>query len=237
VLAKKLRLQALSKQNRILQLRQALAQKAAETSRLYIALLLLVIILISVWLHRLKQSHVHLRRMVRHDSLTGAFTRQHFFGEAERVLLRLQKSHTNACMALLDLDHFKEVNDTYGHAAGDEALKHTVAICRRELRASDVFGRIGGEEFGILMPECSREQGGAVANRIRHAIATTPVELDPQAIITISASFGLACSGTSGYVLKQLCADADAALYRAKRSGRNRLIVNAGKEVSANTSA
>lgn len=230
VTAKKLKLDALTKQNQILKLRQALEHKAAETSRLYIALLLVLVVFIGFWLYRIKHSQLRFRRMARHDALTGTFNRQHFFDEAERILRRLSKAGADVCLVLLDLDHFKRINDTYGHAAGDEVLRRAVIISRGELRTSDLLGRLGGEEFGILMPSCKREQGAEIGDRIRHALATASMKLDTGDIVTVSASFGLACSDTSGHSMTQLFTDADAALYSAKRGGRNQLIVGNGED-------
>lgn len=230
VMAKRLKLETLTKQNRILQLHQALERKAAETSRLYIALLVILVIFVALWLYLTKHSQMRFRRMARHDGLTGAFNRQHFFDEAERTLRRLGKVGADACLVLLDLDHFKRINDTYGHATGDEVLRRAAVMCRSELRASDVFGRLGGEEFGILMPACSREQGVEIGDRIRDALANAPMDMENGATVTVSASFGLACTDASGYELTQLFTDADAALYSAKRSGRNQLFVGVGED-------
>lgn len=228
VLDKKMKLEAVDKQNGILQLRQALASKAQETSRLYIVLLSLVIVFIGLWTFRLKQSQMRFRRMARHDGLTGAFNRQHFLHEAGRILQRLLHADAGACLVVLDLDHFKRINDTYGHAAGDEVLRRIVAVCRRELRDSDLFGRLGGEEFGILMPGCTCEQGVEIATRIRHALASALLKLGPETSVVVSASLGLAHSTVSGYAFQQLFSDADAALYRAKHGGRNQLVVDTG---------
>lgn len=228
VLAKKMRLNVLSKQNQILQLRQKLTDKAVETGRLYILLLLALLGFIVLWLLKLKHSQLSFRRLSRHDGLTGVFNRQHFLDEAERALSRLHKAGASVCLVMLDLDHFKQVNDNHGHAAGDRVLKRTAGTCRLELRTSDVFGRLGGEEFGILMPGCTREQGLEVASRIRRAVAAMSMELEPGRVLTISASFGLACSDHSGHALSQLFSDADVALYRAKNSGRNRVVVDDG---------
>jgi diguanylate cyclase (GGDEF)-like protein len=223
VLAKKLETEALSKQNSILRLQQALATKAVETSRLYIALLLLVIASIALWLFRLKRSQLRFKKLSRLDGLTGTANHQHFMGEADRTLRLLEKRRAHACLVLIDLDHFKQVNDTHGHAAGDAVLRRTVAICRLQLRPVDLFGRLGGEEFGILLPECSREQGMETANRIRMAIENTPMN---GGTVSVSASVGVAATDTCGYVLQRLCMEADAALYRAKRGGRNRVIAD-----------
>ncbi|MEO9077805.1 MAG: GGDEF domain-containing protein, partial [Rhodanobacter sp.] len=230
VLAKKMKLDALGKQNRILELRQALASQTQETSRLFIALLLVVLAFIAAGMVWLRRSQLRFRRMARHDGLTASFNREYFFGEAERTLRRLHKAGVEVCLVVLDLDHFKQVNDTYGHAAGDEVLRLSVAICRQELRKSDVFGRLGGEEFGILIPRCSHEQGLEVATRIRHSLASTPMLLESGISVSVSASFGLAYSSTSGYGLQQLFSHADAALYRAKGSGRNQVMVSNGDD-------
>lgn len=225
MLVQKLETEKLSKQNNILRLQQALDTKAVETSRLYIALLLMMIAFTVFWLFRLKRSQLRFMRLSRCDGLTGIFNHQHFIGEADRILRLLEKKLGHACLISIDLDHFKQVNDTHGHAMGDAVLKHAVAICQHHLRPTDLFGRLGGEEFGILLQECSREQGLEIANRIRIAIGTTPMKNDGNDV-PISASVGLASTDTSGYELQRLCKDADAALYRAKRAGRNRVIAD-----------
>lgn len=225
-LVQKLETESLSKQNSILKLQQALATKAVETSRLYIALLLVVLVSIIFWLFRLKRSQLRFKQLSCLDGLTGILNHQHFVSEAARALHLMEKKSGNASLISIDLDYFKQVNDTHGHATGDAVLKHTVNICKQHLRAGDLFGRLGGEEFGILLLDCTCSQGAAIADRIRGAIETTPVELD-EIVVSFSASFGLACTATSGYELKQLCKEADAALYRAKRTGRNRVITDA----------
>lgn len=226
VLAKKLKLDALDKQNRILQLRHALAVQSQKTSRLYIALLLLAIVFITLAMFWLRRSQLRFRRLARHDGLTGVFNREYFFETAGHTLRRLHRTRAGACLVVLDMDHFKQVNDTYGHAAGDEVLRQTVAVCQQELRGSDVFGRLGGEEFGILMPTSTREQGIEIATRIRRSLAATPMVLNPEITIMVSASFGLAWSADCGRTLRELLIDADAALYCAKDGGRNQVAVD-----------
>ncbi len=225
VLTRKLETEELSKQNSILRLQRALDTKAVETSRLYIILLLIALAAIVLWLYRLKRSQLGFKRLSHHDSLTGIFNHQHFITEAEHALRLLEKKLGHACLVSIDLDHFKQVNDTHGHAMGDAVLKRAVAICQQHLRPTDLFGRLGGEEFGILLHECSREQGMDIANRIRIAIGTTPMGEDGGGI-SISASVGLASTDSAGYELQRLCKEADAALYRAKRAGRNRVIAD-----------
>jgi diguanylate cyclase (GGDEF)-like protein len=178
MLAQNLETERLSRQNKILQLQQALATKAAETSRLYITLLLLALASIIFWLFRLKRSQLRFKELSCLDGLTGVFNHQHFIGEANRTLSVLEKKHGVACLISIDLDHFKQINDTHGHAIGDAVLKHTVAICKQHLRPADLFGRLGGEEFGILLLECSRDDGSLIAHRIRKAIDATPIDVD-----------------------------------------------------------
>jgi diguanylate cyclase (GGDEF)-like protein len=226
-LVQKLQTESLSRQNSILRLKQALAIKAIESSRLYIALLLLVLISIMFLLLRLKRSQLRFKHLARLDGLTGIFNHQHFISEADQALRLLEKKSGTACLAFLDLDHFKQVNDTHGHAVGDEVLKRVVTICQQHLRQTDLFGRLGGEEFGILLPDCSRDRGLAVADRIRLTIEATRFDGDGYTI-AFSASVGLVCTEISGYELQRLCREADAALYRAKRSGRNRVIADSG---------
>jgi len=226
VQAKKLQVDALDKQNKILQLEQALARKAVEASRLYIAILAMGLLAIGLWLLRLKRSQLQFMRMAQCDSLTGIYNRKHFMNESEYSLRYAQRSARGACLVLIDLDHFKLINDTYGHATGDQVLRRAVAACQEFVRSTDVFGRLGGEEFGVLLPECGLDAGIERAEAIRRGIALLSDEADPG--IPVSASFGVAFTGESGYDLRQLLMDADQALYRAKRAGRNCVV--AGKQ-------
>ena len=226
ILAQRLESEKLSKQNNILRLQQTLAAKTIETSRLYILLLLVVLASVIFWLFRTKRSQLHFQQQARLDGLTGILNHQHFISEAQRSLRLLVRRQGIACLLSIDLDYFKQINDTHGHAVGDAVLKHTVAICKQLLRANDLFGRLGGEEFGILLVECPPGQGAAMADRIRATIEATPIDIDGRSI-TFSASIGLTSTLTSGYELQRLCRDADVALYRAKHIGRNRVIAYA----------
>jgi diguanylate cyclase (GGDEF) domain len=227
VLAQKLETENLGRQNALLRMRQKLDAKTAETNRLYLALLLLALAFGVIWMFRLKRSQLRFKKLSHLDGLTTVFNRQHFMGEVERTLRLLEKRAGTACLAFIDLDHFKRINDTHGHAMGDEVLRQVVVAGRQHLRPADLFGRLGGEEFGILLVGCSRGQGMAIADRIRHAVEATTVECEGTAI-AISTSVGLACTGACGYDLRRLCREADAALYRAKRGGRNRVVADGG---------
>lgn len=222
VLAKKLQIDTLAKQNKILELQQALGKKAMEASQLWIILLLTLLAFIGFVAYRIKRSQMRFMKLARRDGLTGIFNRQHFVNEADRHLQYCRKSARDACMVLLDLDHFKTVNDTHGHAVGDRVLKRAVAACQAHLRSTDVFGRLGGEEFGMLLPECSLDQVLARVEQMRISVATVSAGGDAPNV-PISASFGVSTAANSGYDLRQLMMDADDALYRAKREGRNRV--------------
>ncbi|HEX5305179.1 MAG TPA: GGDEF domain-containing protein [Dyella sp.] len=226
VLTRKLEIEELGRQNSVLKLQQALSAKAVETSRLYIALLLIGLGGVALWLFRTMRSQRRFKRMATRDGLTDIFNHQHFMSECEKRLQALQKRAGHACLIWIDLDHFKRINDTHGHAIGDAALRHSVAICQQQLRPDDLIGRLGGEEFGILLGDCPREQAIAIADRIRLAIEASPMVLD-EAVVSISASIGVANTATSGHDLQRLCRDADAALYRAKHAGRNRVVADA----------
>jgi diguanylate cyclase (GGDEF)-like protein len=234
VLAKKLQVDALSKQNQILELQHSLGAKAAETSRLYIILLLTILASIAYWAYRLKRSQMSFMKLARRDGLTGIYNRQHFVTSAERQLQYCEKSGRVAGLIVIDLDHFKIVNDTHGHAVGDHILKRAVAACEAHLRSTDVFGRLGGEEFGILMPECDKHIAAGRADLIRMAIASVS-DSEETAGVAVSASFGVSSTTQSGYNLRQLLIHADKALYAAKRGGRNRveLFTDSGMGVKA----
>jgi diguanylate cyclase (GGDEF)-like protein len=229
--AEKLETEGLSKENRILRLQQALDGKAVETSRLYIVVMSLVLLSIVFWMLRIKRSQLRFKWLSSCDGLTGIFNHQHFMSEAERALQALERRSGDGCLVFLDLDHFKQVNDTYGHAVGDAVLKHAVAICKGQLRKADVLGRLGGEEFSMLLMDTPRLQGSVVAERIRLALVASPLVMDG-VVISFSASIGVACTDRTGYDLQRLCRASDAALYRAKDMGRNRVVFDSDPDES-----
>lgn len=225
VQAKKMQVDALSKQNQVLELRQAVSRKDAETRDLYLLMLLMALGSVAFWAWRTKRSEVKFMHLARRDGLTGIFNRQHFIEASGHSLDYCAKSLRDACVVTFDLDHFKEINDTHGHAAGDIVLKRAVAACQAQLRSIDVFGRLGGEEFGILMPDCVPERAADQAELIRQAIAGLCDREDDPIGFPAFASFGVSAAHWSGYDLARLLAHADSALYKAKREGRNRVAV------------
>ncbi len=158
-----------------------------------------------------------------HDYLTDALSHSAFVAKATSMLNRLAAEGRPVSTLMLDLDRFKAINDRYGHAAGDFVLKTFAGLVREVLRERDIFGRVGGEEFSIVLPDVTPEEARAIAERIRSQVAKTPVQLEDGRQLKVTVSVGLAFSGTRGR-LENMMREADGALYRAKESGRNRIV-------------
>jgi len=176
----------------------------------------------------LKESEAHFKFLASHDPLTGILNRQAFIEMAGAELANTAYLCVPSCLAMMDIDHFKDFNDTYGHLAGDEVLRNTVKAIESGLRKKDFMGRYGGEEFIIFFSETDEETGIKVLERLRKHLSESPVSLE-KGPVTINASFGLAAidvkkSTEKGYVQK-LIHDADTALYAAKLSGRNKVML------------
>jgi diguanylate cyclase (GGDEF)-like protein len=234
--AKKAELDALNRRNQILRLQQALDLKAVETSRLYILLLLIVLGSIAFVLYRLKRSQLRFMRMARYDSLTGVFNRQHFVDQAGQSLRNAASSMRCASLVLVDLGHLKSINDRHGHRVGDSVLRHVAAVCQRHLRTHDLLGRLGGEEFGMLLHDCTAEQAIARAEQLYFAIHAS--RADEAKDIPISASLGIASTAHHGHDLHRLLIAANEALSRAKRHSHKRVEINLlDKETASVTSA
>jgi diguanylate cyclase (GGDEF)-like protein len=226
-IANKQQIVVLNEQNQVLQLQTALGAEAVENSRLYIALLITFLVFIGLWAYRTKRSQLHFKSVSQLDGLTGICNRPHFISQAESALEDSRKSQQELCIVLCDLDHFKAINDRHGHATGDMVLQEMVSRCRVHLPANEVFARFGGEEFAILFPRCGPEAARLRAEQLRVAIAQ--IAASSEGVESrVSASFGIAATGSSGCELRQLLAHADAALYQAKRAGRNRVVLYDG---------
>lgn len=164
-----------------------------------------------------------LKDLANTDGLTGISNRRHFFEEGEQALKRVARRNTKAAVILFDVDHFKRINDSYGHAVGDEALKHLVEISNHAVRDVDLLARVGGEEFAILLEDETGENAWDIAERLRSMVETTPLTL-PDGEVRMTISLGIARIGDCGIPsLGLLLAHADRALYRAKERGRNRI--------------
>ncbi|KCZ51791.1 GGDEF domain-containing protein [Hyphomonas pacifica] len=164
-----------------------------------------------------------LRKLASIDGLTGQMTRRAFEQESRRVLQLSSRHRHNVSIIGLDVDHFKSINDTYGHAAGDEVLKKVAQSCAETLRTSDMLGRLGGEEFAVLLQETDHEGATQVAEKLRMAISLLRFEFDGKTV-GVTASFGITSNVHGDYDLSTLMEQADAAMYKAKQTGRNRCV-------------
>jgi len=173
----------------------------------------------------LKESEAHFKFLASYDTLTGALNRRSFIEKVEIELANAAYLCIPCCLAMMDIDHFKNFNDTYGHLAGDEALRHTVKTIEPMLRKNDFMGRYGGEEFIIFFYNTDGKTGLKALERLRTHLSESPVPLT-KGPVEITASFGLAVAAEmeksveKDYVQK-LIHSADTALYSAKVSGRN----------------
>lgn len=175
-----------------------------------------------------------LTRLAATDSLTEAFNRRAFMQRAEQEVRRAARYRHQLSVLMLDIDRFKRINDTYGHAAGDAALRELVSFCRVCLRTEDVLGRIGGEEFAVLLPETGIERAGEVAERLRQGVEGLRVRSNGHDF-GFTLSVGATVCAPAGESFEAALRRADAALYRAKQRGRNRVVVapGAGAEAGA----
>jgi Amt family ammonium transporter len=162
-----------------------------------------------------------LRHLASTDPLTGVYNRRYFFDLAEKAVNQLDLHHQPFSILMLDIDHFKEINDQFGHASGDEAIQQVAAICSKILRDDDILGRLGGEEFALLLVDATLTAASSVAERLRQRVADTkmPVQSD---YIRMTISIGVA-EALVGESVDGVLRRADKALYQAKSKGRNRV--------------
>ena len=174
---------------------------------------------------------VELRRLSRHDGLTGLLNRRAIEEALDAQMQRSRRSGEVFALMMLDIDHFKAINDHYGHAVGDLALKHAALLLHGGLREVDRLGRYGGEEFLLLLPGLPLAQAQPVAERLRENLAARPL-LHGGETIAVSVSIGIAEWNGDTAELPRVLAHADAALYRAKAAGRNRVVAQAAVQVA-----
>ncbi len=159
------------------------------------------------------------------DSLTGVYTRRHFFELAEGAFGSAKLYRHPLAVFMLDIDHFKEFNDTYGHAIGDSVLRLVAERCRYQLRAGDIVGRYGGEEFAVLLPQTDLTTAAAVAQRIKNAVSDQPFAVEQEKDLVVTVSVGVAALVSETEDVDELIAQADAGLLQAKTQGRNMIVV------------
>jgi diguanylate cyclase (GGDEF)-like protein len=170
-----------------------------------------------------KQLQNQLEEQANTDSLTGCESRRYFLENAEKEFLRIRRYGGEMSMLMLDLDHFKNINDRYGHQVGDTTLKKLVAICHELLREVDVIGRLGGEEFAIMLPKTGSGLALEVADRLCKAVSEVEIPLnDTASPFHFTTSIGVASLTEADHHIDEIINRADSALYKAKRAGRNR---------------
>ena len=178
-------------------------------------------------LMHVERADIAAKRLATIDPLTGVYNRRTFLELAEREMSRCGRTGAALSVIMLDIDHFKRVNDSFGHIAGDETLRRFVALVQGCLRRADLVVRLGGEEFSVLLPEVQLGEASALAERIRSAVAESPLVIG-SSIIPITVSAGVAAlHQADGHNIDHLLHRADSALYQAKNQGRNRVVAQA----------
>ena len=174
--------------------------------------------------HERDQLIDQLREQSNTDFLTGLPNRRAFFAAAQRELAHAQRHGFPVTAVLLDVDHFKQLNDRHGHAAGDQTLCEVAEVVRRSLRLGDLVARFGGEEFVLLLSHTDLERGLRFAERLRESISGMTIAAPGGAVLNVTVSLGVADSKQPAQDLEALLASADTAMYRAKEAGRNRVV-------------
>lgn len=172
----------------------------------------------------LLRANRELQQLALTDSLTGLLNRRALFDLLSREMTREKRYDRPLALIMLDIDHFKQVNDRHGHAAGDTVLKQVASICTLALRNSDSMARFGGEEFVIMAPEAGQDSALQLAERLRIALRSTDIEVD-HTTLRVTASFGVAMLSADDQYPEQLFRRADDALYKAKTAGRDRVML------------
>jgi len=177
---------------------------------------------------RLSEAYERIEVMAMVDDLTGLYNRRYFFDRLKVEFLRARRHRHQLGFILMDLDHFKLVNDTYGHPAGDLVLKAVADTVKKSCRETDIIARYGGEEIVVLLPRAGKSDASRVAEKIRTQVAQIAIELDEGITVIITASFGIS-GGSPAQLMEMedyldLLNEADKALYQAKADGRNRVV-------------
>ena len=215
-------IELLNGQNQLLQLRQRVDQQTNQNSRLMMLLLALMVALIGYWAYKIKRVQMSLRHIAQTDALTGISNRHHFTQQAEQALAQSATGGEQCALIMFDLDHFKAINDSYGHDIGDWVLKRVARTCEGLCRRIDHLGRLGGEEFAILLQGIDLHSATRLAEDCRVRLTQIDSRESGHAFV-ITASFGVTATPLSGYSLAKLLSHADQMLYSGKRAGRNRV--------------
>jgi len=217
-------IELLNQKNTLLQLEQAATRHRARLWLVVAGLLSFLLATTAYWAFKTKRLQMRLRRLAELDPLTGVSNRHDFSQKAARLLAAGKQDHRVIALVTFDLDHFKQINDRYGHAAGDWVLQQVTAACTRLCGPGDCVGRLGGEEFAMLLPGCDAATGRRVAeDALAQLFAVDTVSRGYD--FRVSASFGITDTTLSGYDLTRLLLHADRAMYASKRAGRARVTV------------
>ena len=216
------RIQLLDKDNELLTLERNLYQQQAENRYLFLIFICSLSLILAALTYRSLTRSKRFRLLAEFDQLTGISNRHHFYQQANLAVNYCQQNKRPLSVVLFDLDYFKKINDTYGHAMGDWALQQVVACCRNFMRNSDIFGRVGGEEFAIVLPDCAADKAEMLAEICRDAIAGIDTSQFSSPFV-LTASFGISEAAQAGYDISALLDSADKALYKAKDNGRNQV--------------
>jgi len=221
-LVQKSQIALLSEKNNLLSAEQTLTKTKANNRHLVIILLTFIIIILTLGGLRFWRTHKRVKELAEYDPLTGIFNRGHFTQVALSALKYCQNAEQDLSVIMFDLDHFKKINDNFGHLCGDWALKQVTKACESIGRQNDIFARLGGEEFCIVLPSCNIDVAMRRAEACRGAIEAIMTK-ESGCEFTITASFGVTDVSRSGYTLEKLIGDADFAAYASKHADRNRV--------------
>ncbi|GFD87789.1 GGDEF domain-containing protein [Tenacibaculum sp. KUL152] len=212
----------LDKENAVLKAEARAGKEEQLNAQLTAGMLALLALATLMWAYKNRRMHLILRHKAQTDQLTKIANRSHFSAESEQLLKQRKLVKTPVAFIIFDLDFFKQVNDNHGHIVGDWVLTNAVQAVKPLLRATDKFGRMGGEEFAIMLAGCDAQQAMAVAEDCRQAIEAMDCSRSGAAF-NVTASFGVADSTQCGYNFDKLYGCADEALYQSKHAGRNRV--------------
>ena len=175
----------------------------------------------------LRKALADLEKLATTDPLTGIPNRRHLLNRGQKELTLARQGDRPVSVLSIDIDRFKNINDTYGHAVGDEALKVMVDATLKALREEDSFGRFGGEEFLVFLPETNTKEAANLADCIRRTIAEASVPVAESNVLQLTVSIGVATYWCDGETIESVLKKADDALYQAKNNGRDRVVANA----------
>ncbi|MCW8092092.1 GGDEF domain-containing protein [Alteromonas sp. ASW11-130] len=219
----------LDNQNKLLTVESELVTREKESFLMALFLMLFILLVLLVWSFLSRRNQKNLEQLARTDTLTGLYNRGYFTEYVKSLLESAKKQNTTATLLLLDLDYFKQVNDAYGHQTGDWALCEVVSTIKKRVPANVAIGRMGGEEFGILLENATVDDGLKLAELCREAICQVNTDATGYQF-SLSASFGVSDTNQVGYKLENLIAASDLALFQSKQHGRNQVYEYVGNE-------